>query len=79
MDSQNDSSPFRDGPQDLKMAIGGLRPRWGWIVALRCLIGVMGVAALIPVVSATIASAYTIAIFMILATAEIATGLSAKT
>jgi uncharacterized membrane protein HdeD (DUF308 family) len=40
----------------------------------------MGVAALIPVVSATIASAYTIAIFMILAgTAEIATGLSAKT
>jgi uncharacterized membrane protein HdeD (DUF308 family) len=40
----------------------------------------MGVAALILVVSATIASVYTIAIFMILAGgAEIPTGLSAKT
>jgi len=44
------------------------------------LIAGMGVAALILVVSATIASVYTIAIFMILAgAAEIATGLSAKT
>jgi len=41
------------------------------------LIAGMGVTALILVVSATIASVYTIAIFMILAgAAEIATGLS---
>jgi uncharacterized membrane protein HdeD (DUF308 family) len=76
----NDPSPFRDGPQDFETAIEILRPRWGWIVALGALIAGMGVAALILVVSATIASVYTIAIFMILAGgAEIATGLSAKT
>ena len=76
----NDPSPFRDGPQDVKTAIESLRPRWGWIVALGGLIAGMGVAALILVVSATIASVYTIAIFMILAgAAEIATGLGAKT
>ena len=76
----NDPSPFRDTPRDLKTAIESLRPRWGWIVALGALIAGMGVAALILVVSATIASVYTIAIFMILAGgAEIATGLSAKT
>ena len=76
----NDSSPFRDGSQDLKTAIQSLRPRWGLIVALGALIAGMGVAALVLVVSATIASVYTIAIFMILAgAAEIATGLSAKT
>jgi len=50
------SSPFRDGPQDVKTAIESLRPRWGWIVALGGLIAGMGVAALILVVSATIAS-----------------------
>jgi uncharacterized membrane protein HdeD (DUF308 family) len=73
----NDPSPFR---RDLKTAIESLRPRWGWIVALGALIAGMGVAALILVVSATIASVYTIAIFMILAGgAEIGTGLSAKT
>jgi uncharacterized membrane protein HdeD (DUF308 family) len=76
----NNPLPFRDGPQDVKTAIESLRPRWGWIVALGSLIAGMGVAALILVVSATIASVYTIAIFMILAgAAEIATGLSAKT
>ena len=76
----NDPSSFRDGPQDLKHADRKPRPRWGWIVALGSLIAGMGVAALILVVSATIASVYTIAIFMILAgAAEIATGLGAKT
>jgi uncharacterized membrane protein HdeD (DUF308 family) len=50
------------------------------IVALGVLIAGMGIAALILVVSATIASVYTIAIFMILAgAAEILAGLSAKT
>lgn len=76
----NDPSSFQNGPRDLNTAIESLRPRWGWIVALGALIAGMGVAALILVVSATIASVYTIAIFMILAgAAEIAIGLSAKT
>jgi uncharacterized membrane protein HdeD (DUF308 family) len=57
-----------------------LRSRWRWIVALGAVTAGMGVAALILVTSATIASVYTIAIFMILAGgAEITTGLSAKT
>ncbi|HUI19663.1 MAG TPA: DUF308 domain-containing protein [Methylocella sp.] len=76
----NDLSPVRGRPQDVTAAIESLRPRWGWIVALGVLIAGMGLAALILVVSATIASVYTIAVFMILAgAAEIATGLSAKT
>lgn len=76
----NDPSPLQRGRRQLKTAVKSLRPRWGWIVALGALIAALGVAALILVVSATIASVYTIAIFMILAgAAEIATGLSAKT
>jgi uncharacterized membrane protein HdeD (DUF308 family) len=76
----NDPAPFQDQPQDVKRAISSLKPRWGWIVALGAVIAGMGVTALILVTSATIASVYTIAIFMILAGgAEIASGLSAKT
>lgn len=76
----NDPSPFRGQRQDLKTAIEGLKPRWGVIVALGSLIAGLGVAALVLVVSATIASVYTIAIFMILAGGgEIAAGLAAKT
>lgn len=56
-----------------------LRPRWGWIVALGVLTVSLGVAALLLVGSATIASVFTIAVFMILAGgADIAAGLSAK-
>jgi uncharacterized membrane protein HdeD (DUF308 family) len=76
----DDPAPFQDQPQDVRRAISSLKPRWGRIVALGAVIAGMGVAALILVTSATIASVYTIAIFMILAGgAEIATGLSAKT
>lgn len=75
-----DPAHFRGEPLDFKTTIESLRPRWGWIVALGVLFAGLGVAALILVVSATITSVYTIAIFMILAgAAEIATGLSAKT
>jgi len=57
-----------------------LKPRWGWIVAWGAAIAGMGVCALILVTSATIASVYTVAIFMILAGGgEIATALSATT
>jgi uncharacterized membrane protein HdeD (DUF308 family) len=73
------------GPQDewrteLSKAGERLRERWGWIVSFGVLVALLGLAALVLVVSATIASVYTIAIFMIIAGgAEIATGFSSKT
>jgi uncharacterized membrane protein HdeD (DUF308 family) len=76
----DDPSPFPDQARDLKRAMASLKPRWGWIAAWGTAVAGMGVAALILVTSATIASVYTIAIFMILAGGgEIATALSAKT
>jgi uncharacterized membrane protein HdeD (DUF308 family) len=44
-----------------------LRHRWPWFLALGALVAAMGVAALVLAVSATIASVYIIAIFMIIA------------
>lgn len=74
------TDPVSNEPDNLRTAIESLRPRWRWIVALGVLIAGMGLAALILVVSATIASVYTIAVFMIISgAAEIATGVSAKT
>jgi uncharacterized membrane protein HdeD (DUF308 family) len=76
----NYPSPFREEPEDLLTAIEALRSRWRWIIALGVASAGLGVTALILVVSATIASVYTIAIFMILVgAAEIAIGLSAQT
>jgi uncharacterized membrane protein HdeD (DUF308 family) len=64
---------------EVREAIERLRPRWGWIIALGALIAVMGALALALVVSATIASVYVIAIFMIVAGgAEIMTGIAAR-
>lgn len=74
------TDPVSNEPDNLRAAIESLRPRWRWIVALGVLIAGMGLAALILVVSATIASVYTIAVFMIISgAAEIATGVGAKT
>jgi uncharacterized membrane protein HdeD (DUF308 family) len=74
------TGPFPEPRGNLRRAIESLRPRWGLIVALGILIAGTGAAALALVVSATVASVYTIAVFMIVAgAAEIATGLSAKT
>lgn len=74
------TDPVSNEPDNLRAAIECLRPRWRWIVALGVLIAGMGLAALILVVSATIASVYTIAVFMIISgAAEIATGVGAKT
>jgi uncharacterized membrane protein HdeD (DUF308 family) len=74
------TGPFPKPPENLRKVIESLRPRWRWIVALGALIAGMGGTALVLVVSATIASVYTIAVFMIVAgAAEIATGLGAKT
>jgi uncharacterized membrane protein HdeD (DUF308 family) len=70
----------RSAAHELQRAIETLKSRWGWIVALGGAVAGMGVLALILVTSATIATVYTIAIFMILAGgAEIAAGLSART
>ncbi len=74
------TDPVSNEPEKLRTAVESLKPRWGWIVALGVLIAGMGLVALILVVSATIVSVYTIAVFMIIAgAAEIATGLGAKT
>lgn len=65
---------------NLGTAVEQLRPRWGWVVAFGVLAAALGFAALILVVSATIASVYTIAVFMVISGgAEIAMGASAKT
>lgn len=79
MTYSNNADPFRERPQNLGTAIERLRHRWGWMVAFGVLVSLFGVAALILDVSATIASVYTIAIFIIIAgAAEIATGIGAK-
>jgi len=80
MASSNNAAPVTEGPKNLGTAIERLRHRWGWIVALGVLGVIMGIAALVLTVSATIASVYTIAIFMIVGgVAEISIGVSATT
>ncbi|WOJ89664.1 HdeD family acid-resistance protein [Methylocapsa polymorpha] len=79
MTYSNNVDPAPGGPRTLGTAIERLRHRWGWMVAFGLLVALFGVAALILDVSATIASVYTIAIFIIIAgAAEIATGIGAK-
>jgi uncharacterized membrane protein HdeD (DUF308 family) len=79
MTYSNNADPVREGHQTFGTAIERLRHRWGWMVAFGVLVALFGVAALILDVSATIASVYTIAIFIIIAgAAEIATGIGAK-
>lgn len=66
-------------PTEAGTCVQHLRHRWGWFVAVGAIVAVLGVAALILVVSATIASVYTIAIFMIIAGgAEIVFGHNAR-
>jgi len=64
-------------PHD-RASIQKLRHRWGWIVFFGIVVALFGLAALTLVVSATIASVYMIAIFMILSGgAEIGIGITA--
>jgi len=61
-----------------RAALEKLRHRWGWIVFFGVFVALSGLVALTLVVSATIASVYMIAVFMILSGgAEIGMGLSA--
>jgi uncharacterized membrane protein HdeD (DUF308 family) len=80
MSLPTDTTPIPSLPS----AIGGcaerLRHRWAWFVALGSLVAALGIVALVLVVSATIASVYTIAVFMIIAGGgEIAFGFSSQT
>lgn len=55
-----------------------LHDRWGWFIALGLFIGLLGTAALVLVVSATIVSVWVIAVFMVIAGgAEIVMGFTA--
>jgi uncharacterized membrane protein HdeD (DUF308 family) len=75
------SSPpgWRHGPEKFGGAWEHLRHRWRLFVAFGVLVALLGLAALFLVFSATIASVFTIAVFMIVAGgAEIMVGVSAR-
>jgi hypothetical protein len=59
-------STMPPGPHPLGGVSERLRHRWGWFVGFGALAAILGLAALVLVVSATIASVLTIAIFMII-------------
>ena len=64
----------------LGTAMEKLKHRWGWFVALGVLAIVLGTAALVMEVHATVTTVYIIAIFMIIAGgSEIMVGLGSKT
>ena len=67
MSLPSDIAPLPSLPTASSGCIERLRHRWAWFVALGALIAAMGVAALVLVVSATIASVYIVALFMIIA------------
>jgi uncharacterized membrane protein HdeD (DUF308 family) len=75
------SLPIRPTPGHRRAAaMERLRHRWGWFVALGALAVCFGLAALVMVIGATIATVYTIAVFMIIAGgSEIVVGVGAKT
>jgi uncharacterized membrane protein HdeD (DUF308 family) len=69
---------WRGDPKDLGPAIERLRHHSGIIIAFGIVVALLGLAALILVFSATIASVFTIAIFMLIAGgAEVVMGFSA--
>jgi uncharacterized membrane protein HdeD (DUF308 family) len=78
------SLPARSGtvaglPDEVGTCVDRLRHRWGWFVAFGALMILLGVAALLLVVFATIASVYTIAVFLIIAGgAEVSMGVSSR-
>ena len=79
MNLPTESAPVHGLPDKVGSCVERLRHRWGWFVGLGALMVILGVAALLLVVSATIASVYTIAVFMIIAGgAEIVLGFSSR-
>jgi uncharacterized membrane protein HdeD (DUF308 family) len=68
------------GPHSLGGMSERLRHRWGWFVGFGVLAAVLGLAALVLDVSATIASVLTIGIFMVITGgSEIIMGVGSKT
>jgi uncharacterized membrane protein HdeD (DUF308 family) len=67
MSLPTETAPISSLPATASGCVERLRHRWGWFVALGTLVAAMGVAALVLVVSATIASVYIIAFFMVIA------------
>ena len=68
------------GPHSLGGMSERLRHRWGWFVGFGALAAVLGLAALVLDVSATIASVLTIGIFMVITGgSEIIMGVGSKT
>jgi uncharacterized membrane protein HdeD (DUF308 family) len=66
-------------PDKIGTCTDRLRHRWGWFVALGALMILLGIVALLLVVSATIASVYTIAVFLIIAGgSEVVIGFSSQ-
>lgn len=71
-------APRLPKPKSLGSLLERLRHRWTWFIAIGSLIILLGLTALLLVVSATIASVFAIAIFMIVAGgAEIVMGFNA--
>jgi len=70
-----DPVPF---PHD-RAALERLHHRWGWIVLFGAVVALFGLAALILTISATVASVFMIALFMIIAGgSEVAMGISSR-
>jgi uncharacterized membrane protein HdeD (DUF308 family) len=79
MSLPTESAAIRGLPDKIDTCVSRLQHRWGWFVALGALMILLGVAALLLVVSATIASVYTIAVFLIVAGgAEVVMGFSSQ-
>jgi uncharacterized membrane protein HdeD (DUF308 family) len=74
----NNTPAWRGGSESLGTALERLRHHWRMVVAFGALVALLGLAALVLVFSATIASVFTIALFLILAGgAEVVMGFSA--
>jgi uncharacterized membrane protein HdeD (DUF308 family) len=79
MNLPTESGSVAELPDKIGTCVDRLRHRWGWFVAFGTLMILLGVAALLLVVSATIASVYTIAIFLILAGGvEVSMGITSR-
>jgi uncharacterized membrane protein HdeD (DUF308 family) len=79
MSLPSESAQVHGLPDTIGTCVERLRHRWAWFLALGCLMFLLGISALVLVISATIASVYTIAVFMIIAGgAEIVMGFGSR-
>jgi uncharacterized membrane protein HdeD (DUF308 family) len=70
---------YNTTPANRKVAIGELRHRWGWFVALGVAMVLLGVVAMLNMLVATVASVYTVGVLMLVGAAvQIAHAFSVK-